>query len=172
MRTWLKVDFHATFICLNGVIGVYTFADRAAKWVSDFGPGFSTGLLTLQQTEALLYPSGTLYVSTEGVLTSDNLPGLSGNWSRDCIVVDAVTVVSGPPDAQTEQAAVNAANPPGGSLTDGFTKFIHDAEHLVGVILKDAALVVLVLLILFVVLETKPWKYGVPTFKRVKKVFV
>ena len=171
MTTVLKLDFHVDIFC--------SFLEPKAidqakvdAWVASFGPGFSTSLLTLQSGTSILYSSGTLYVLTEGFIGPDNLPGLPQAWSRDCVTVDAVTVVPSVPDAATEQKKVDDANPPGGKATTSVEKLIHDIEQLLGTVVKDVAILAVVLIIAFILIETKPWKHGLPTFKKVKRVFV
>lgn len=157
----LRVQFHGTFFCLAG-----NFATQAQTWLDNFGPGFSTGLLTLMTATPLIDPHGTLYVTAPDTVTPDTFGFLATNWSHDCIVVDTVSQVDSAPTAADEQKQVDTDNPGlaggaaniGKSIVDAFTSFIADIFS----ILKTAGIVVGVLLVLvagIALLHYQPWKY-------------
>jgi hypothetical protein len=132
---WLRVSFHSTFLCLYG-----DTATQAEKWAAAFGPGFSTGLLTIASAAGLTTRSGTLYVGAPENVTPNTYGFLKEQWSRDCIVVDAIEDVSSPGSAGTEQARVDAEKP----------GFFQSVENLLGRLGADALLLGVIVLVVIV----------------------
>lgn len=158
----LKVSFQQTWFC-----GAPTLTDaqalaQAQVWASNFGPGFSTSLLTVQSDATLFRRSGTLYVQAPDNVTEETFFFLKPNWSHDCITVTDIQQVPGPPDPAAEQATVDQAADQNSWLwkvEDGAKKAANQAEGLLGKVFTDALWLVGAVLVVWLVLETKAWQY-------------